>query len=205
MRFHQKSKKTAIIIQHIFLFFMILASPIICSTNYAFADVSDTSFVIFAGQATENDVGDWINSNHTFQDSYQAGIGINHRLWKGGKSALEAEAMVMNHSGDQSYTELNAMLVFRWLRFPWDEHIDTSFAVGEGLSYADAIPDIERFYHTNTNRLLNFILLELEFSLRDSPGWGMVFRWHHRSGAFGLFNEVKGASDFLVWGLRYHY
>ncbi len=34
---------------------------------------------------------------------------------------------------------------------------------------------------------------------------GLIYRIHHRSGVFGLFGGVKGASDFYLLGLRYRF
>jgi len=198
-----KQKKSGI--QRYILLIVIIITYAIYPESIIYANELRSSIAIFAGQATENDIGDWPESNYGFQDSYLAGIGINHQLRQWERSVLEAEAMISQHFGGQDYTEFNALLVFRWLIFPWDKYIDTTFAVGEGLSYADAIPEIEAKYHLNTNKLLNFVLVELEFSLYDVSRWSLVLRWHHRSGVFGLFNDVWGASDFFVSGLRFKF
>jgi hypothetical protein len=84
----------------------------------------------------------------------------------------------------------------RWIRFLW-----TSFAVGSGLSLAFQRPPIEETIHHPPERLLKYILFELEAT---RPGWGDwsgFIRIHHRSGVFGLLSDARG-SNFVGLGLR---
>jgi len=89
----------------------------------------------------------------------------------------------------------------RWTLFPWDRFVDTSIAVGEGLSYATSRPRIEN--RGEAARLLNYLMFEMELTpLQDSP-WSLVGRIHHRSGVFGIFGGVRGGSNFIMIGVRY--
>jgi hypothetical protein len=117
---------------------------------------------------------------------------------------LEVEGQLGKHFGEQDHFELNGAVFARWLTFPWDERLDTSVALGEGLSYASDIPELEERTHPErgTARLLNYLAFELEVSPPAAPRWGFVARLHHRSGVFGLFDGVRGASDFFGIGLR---
>ncbi|WP_373501163.1 hypothetical protein [Desulfococcus sp.] len=113
-------------------------------------------------------------------------------------------------SATQDHAEFNALFALRWLRFPWDRYVDTSFAVGEGFSYATRVPAVERDLHGEltgldpaTSKLLNYLMFEAAFGLPSYPKWDLIVRLHHRSGVFGLFNDVHGGSNAIGVGLRY--
>jgi hypothetical protein len=119
---------------------------------------------------------------------------------------FELEGQVVKHIAGQHHWEFNALVVARWLRFPWNDIIKTSFAVGEGLSLASETPQFEKKYHgEETNAFLNYLMFEFDFALPDNPRWSLVTRLHHRSGVYGLFNGVDGASNALGLGIRYHF
>lgn len=116
---------------------------------------------------------------------------------------FELEGQVAKHFGDQDHWEFNGLVVARWLPFPWDHVIDTSFAMGEGLSYATETPELEARHHDETSQFLDYLMFEFAFSLPSVPEWSLITRIHHRSGAYGLFNGVHGASNAWGVGLRY--
>ncbi len=118
---------------------------------------------------------------------------------------LEAEGQFVKHFGLQTHSEFNGLIVLRWLPFPWDSYIDTSFAVGEGLSYATSEPAIEVEKHDRSARMLNYLMFELAGSLPQTPQWTGFLRVHHRSGVFGLFDGVSGGSNLVGGGVRYRF
>lgn len=91
----------------------------------------------------------------------------------------------------------------RWSEFPWNTYLMTSFAIGEGISYATSIPSLEGKSSDNTKRMLNYMLLEATFSLPSKPRWQLVLRLHHRSGAYGLYHAGNTGSNNVGLGLRY--
>lgn len=118
----------------------------------------------------------------------------------------ESEAQLVKHRGMQDHWEANAVIVARWMRFPWDRWLDTRFAVGEGLSYASEVPPLEPRADPeegDSARLLNYVYLELEFVAPGAPRWSGYTRIHHRSGVAGLFGGVRGGSNFIGLGVRY--
>jgi hypothetical protein len=145
-------------------------------------------------------------SDREYADSYAAALlvgreltGYRHYL------RLEAEGQVVKHFDLMNHFEVNALVVLRWLPFPWDRYLDTSFAVGEGLSYATRDPAIEVEKHGRTSQLLNYLLFELAFCLPQHPRWDYFLRVHHRSGVFGLFDGVSGGSNLVGAGFRYRF
>jgi hypothetical protein len=119
---------------------------------------------------------------------------------------FELEGQIVKHVAGQHHWEFNALVVARWPCFPWNNIIKTSFAVGEGLSLAMETSVFEEKYHgEETNAFLNYLMFEFDFALPNNPRWSLVTRLHHRSGVYGLFNGVNGASNALGLGIRYHF
>lgn len=107
-------------------------------------------------------------------------------------------------------TPLNAsfqgLTLFRWLATPWGRVFKSSFALGLGLSYAISPPVVEVLILPKTNPWLLHLILEFAFQIGAQPTpWEGLFRVHHRSGAYGLFDGVVGGSDYLCFGVRYHF
>jgi len=48
-------------------------------------------------------------------------------------------------------------------------------------------------------------MFEFDFALPHEPSWSLVTRIHHRSGVFGLFGGVHGATNAFSLGIRYHF
>lgn len=113
---------------------------------------------------------------------------------------------------EQDHLELNALVTFRWRSFPWNSRVLTTMAIGDGLSWALEEPAIEKDYHAinhgednPVSRLLNYMMLEITFASPGHPELSFAFRIHHRSGIYGLFNDVNGGSNFFALGLRYQF
>lgn len=117
----------------------------------------------------------------------------------------ELEGNVAQWFGDQDHQEINGLVILRWLTFPWNRFLPTTFGFGNGLSYATSPPDLEEAFHpdTGTSQLLYHIAVEFSFALPRAKHWSMILRVHHRSGVFGLFDDVDGGSNVLCLGLRY--
>jgi hypothetical protein len=141
-----------------------------------------------------------------FENSYLVALALAKRVASyRDKIDLELEGQAVKHFGDQDHWEFNGLGAIRWLPFIWDNYVDTSFASGAGLSYATEIPKVEerRRGDDQVAKLLTYLMFELSFSLPQTPNWSLVTRIHHRSGAFGLFNGVTGASNAWGFGIKY--
>jgi len=172
--------------------------------SHSQALANDTRFVsLYGGRACYDDLAN-ILSGKEYVNSYVAVLAVGkgfadykHYL------RMEGEGQVAKHWGEQDHFEFNALLGLRWLPFPWDRYLDTSFAVGAGLSYATDEPEIEVEKNDRTARLLGYLMFELAVVVPQQPKWTLFARVHHRSGAFGLFDGVSGGSNVLGAGLRY--
>ncbi len=121
------------------------------------------------------------------------------------KLDFELEAQYVQHFGGQTHAEINpAVFVMRWNDFSWNKTLPTTIAIGDGLSIATRLPTLEVKRRKNdTARVLNYVMAEITLSLPSYPQWALIGRYHHRSGAFGLFGGVHDASTAFAGGLKY--
>ncbi|MEM9088333.1 MAG: hypothetical protein AAGC93_06265 [Cyanobacteria bacterium P01_F01_bin.53] len=166
-------------------------------------DVPPWAVTTYAGRFVSDDLGPALIGNLSgFEDSGLLGFGVARTIAGRRPISLEVDGQILQHFGNQGHTEGTVAIVARWHNFPWDEKIDTTFAVGEGLSFATSVPALEINRNGRSTQLLNYLLFELTFALPQEPDWQVVGRLHHRSGVFGLFDGVGSGSNIYVAGLR---
>lgn len=118
-------------------------------------------------------------------------------------------AYINGGGNEHALFEIDPFLMFRWNKFPWHQYLRTSFAIGEGISYATRIPAEEaknaQTEGDPTKHLINFLILEATVGLPQSPQWQLVTRIHHRSGAYGTYGAGNSGSNALSLGIRYSF
>jgi len=191
-----------------FLCCAIIAGRILINLPDAQAE-SDWAATLYGAVMLDGNLSDGSLLYSGFEDSFLTALALTRRMtsFYQEKVDLELEGQIVKHFKDQDHLEFNGLGVLRWLPFPWDAHLDTSFASGVGLSYATKIPEFEeeRRGDGQTEQLLVYFMLELELAMPASRHWSLVSRIHHRSGAFGLFNGVTGASNACSLGIKYRF
>lgn len=171
------------------------------------ATPSPWSLAVFGGVLSENKVGAELLPPQKFRNDWMAGVGLNYRFWRWGKYLdLEVEPMFAQHFGDQAFGELAAAVMARWRLFPWNGCLATTFALGEGLSYAFQILAIELRADGAgpVNNLNNLIVFEFSLAPASARHLALIFRLHHRSVALSLFGENR-ESNFFCMGLRWRF
>ena len=161
-------------------------------------------FGLYGGRGTSSNIKEIFTLDAAVTDSYMATFFLGKEL--GSYRDLinaELEGQVVKHTGDQDHWEFNGVFTLRWLPFYWDHYIDTSLAVGGGVSYASEEPEIEIEKNDETNELLAYLLIELDFKIPRQNNWSIFGRLHHRSGAWGLFDDIYGGSNILCTGVKY--
>jgi outer membrane protein len=106
--------------------------------------------------------------------------------------------------------QLNAYMRGRWYGFPWSDRVMTRISMGAGISYASAVPTLERRNQErsgrNTSQLLNYLDPTIDFSVGDALGVKSLKQTFlglgvsHRSGIFGtsqLLGNVNGGSNYI--------
>ena len=163
---------------------------------------------IYAGQYSNTALNEIIRLNTDFERShvYVLSLGKELGTYKD-VIGCEIEGQAAWHSGMQHHEEVNCAFTLRWLPFFWDRYLDTSFAFGNGLSYATSDPELEirEGDENKTNQLLYYILVEMDFALPRQPQWSIFVRIHHRSSVFGLIGNITTGSNFVGLGWRYKF
>ncbi len=164
------------------------------------AEAPRTSFAGFGGVMTDNTWEDVIfeTGSLTFRDAGAVGASVS-REWPLGRAGFVGlEAAALQHFGEQTHQEVSAPVYLRSVR-P-EPALIPNLAYGLGLSYATRVPEVEVDRTGESQRLLAYWFIELEFGgaqARTRP----FFRLHHRSDAFGVFPNDTG-SNLLLLGLR---
>jgi len=146
-----------------------------------------------------------IPARSDLRDSYTFGVSVSKQFAQLTRyMRWEVELQALKHFGEQTNWEFTGSVNLRWVVFPWNEYVETTAAIGEGLSWATQIPALEKADPTNSDnsQLLNYILVEVTFAVPASP-WSLVTRIHHRSGVWGLFGH--SGSNVLEAGIRYRF
>ena len=163
------------------------------------------SLTLFGGQYAHGSIRDIAAGRSRSADSRFVALAASRPIGRLGEHLrFEIEGQIGKHFGEQDHVEANALVIARWMTFPWDHVVDTSFAIGEGVSFASSVPPLENGSR-RSSRLLNYILAELELANPAVPDAAFVFRLHHRSGVFGLYNGVTGASNLVTAGFKFRF
>jgi hypothetical protein len=117
--------------------------------------------------------------------------------------SFEVEGQVGKYFGREHQGQLTGLIIGRWHRFPWDKYIDTSFALGEGVSWNTEVSQVEKEDDEEAIRWLNYVLVEVTFGLPEHPRWSLVYRIHHRSSTRGLIGA--GGSNFVTGGIKFSF
>jgi hypothetical protein len=166
----------------------------------------DWAITLYSGRLTDSKLSGTAIGNFNFEDAYFIDLGLSRRLYTfQDYFNIEIEGQIAKHFEDQDNWEFCAVAYLRWLLFPWNEYLNTSFAAGAGLSYATSVPAIEAKHYDDSSQLLGALMFEFAFSLPHVPQWSLVTGIHHRSGAGGVFHGVHGASNAWGIGIRYNF
>jgi hypothetical protein len=194
-------------------FWVVIQIGVVLISSNASADSSDTEktgpdykwFVsIYGGPHTHEDLhemavleADYSGGNYLTVVALAREI-YQYKQWV----SFELEGQVGKHFGqDNDQWEFVGAILGRWHPFPWDKYIDSSFAMGAGLSYNSDISETESQTENHAQRLLGYLAFELTFGLPQYPRWDLMFRIHHRSGAKEIIGE--GVSNYLCVGLKF--
>ena len=167
---------------------------------------SDHYLTLYKGKYSDDRLGDVLLSKPVdYYDSYLTTIAISKPLpLKSLSHQWEVEAQLAKHYRSQDHWEVNLLAIYRWQQFPWHNYLKTSLAIGDGLSYASETPALEASSPSNigATRLLNYIMVEMTAAPPTVDNWALVVRVHHRSGVYGLFNDVEGGSNVIAAGIK---
>lgn len=172
----------------------------------------DCAIMIFAGVAIGTGVQDiFFNSipswSWQYEDSGIVGGTLSRRITTIFRVFdLEAEIGAAQRFGSMDQTEFWEALYLRYGEFPWNSFLHTTVAVSTGLNYASGISQFEKDnagpVQPNGANVLHYFAPEVTFAWPDRLDRQLVLRLHHRSGAYGVLNEVYSGTTYLTVGLR---
>lgn len=167
------------------------------------------SVSVFGGEGTERDLSETLTNLFDFQgstDRMVAVAGARRIAWFRDQFSIDAELSYALHYNRERYHEFGGAVYVRWHKFPWEDYVATTFAVGIGPSYTTIYPELEvQSNEDDRSKILNQFNLELTLALAQYPQLALLTRLRHRSGMFGAINGVSDASNFLTVGLRYEF
>lgn len=141
-------------------------------------------------------------------DDWLVGVAVSrHAATMFGQIDLEPEIGIARRLGRQNETEVWAALYARYRGFPWDEVVTTTAALSTGFSYATDVSEVEidRAGEGEADRLLHYFSPEITFALPRRPDLELVFRFHHRSGVFGIVSDARGGAHYGTVGIRFRF
>jgi hypothetical protein len=94
---------------------------------------SDWAVSLYGGRWIGAANGDMIQLR--VRDSYLASLGLMYEFGQSPPHVRwELEGQIVQHMGLQEHTEFALDIAVRWVSSPWDKWVDTSAALGAGLS-----------------------------------------------------------------------
>ncbi len=172
--------------------------------------------MVFGGLLTRRNFSQLYDGPVNLVDTNMIGLSVSQELFSVGDLfnyhpldplKFEVEGMGVYHFGhwpeDQYFAETVGLMAIRWHKFPWERHLLTTVGFGEGVSYASEEPSYEVELNDKTANVLNYLMFDITFALPSYPEWSLVLRIHHRSGVFGLIENVTGGSNYFTMGLKY--
>ena len=201
------------------MFFRYLLFPVVLSLllffalSQAAADDDKTDdvqpykwfFTLYGGAFTDSDLEDDLTFKWDFGDHTYIIVGaLARELWRYEDFiSFEVEGQLGKYFGQEHQGQINGLIIARWLKFPWDQYVDTSFAVGDGLSYNTETSKVEEEDDEDAGKWLNYLMFELTLGLPKYPRWDFVYRIHHRSSIRERIGS--GASNFVALGIKYSF
>lgn len=157
--------------------------------------------------------------NNDFTDIGIAAIGYSYRFGSinsitglqlpdaiGNHFLIEGEVGTSRRFGNEELSEIWVAAYLRYDNFPWNNFVYTTIAVNTGVSYLSEDSAFEQERDgSEGSQILHYMGPEISIAAPDNKNAELFVRWHHRSGVFGLFDDVHAGSTFLTGGIRFRF
>ena len=190
-----------------FSFMLLLASLSLSAT--ANCNELDWSVGGYGGKYFDTEPGSFADSKTNYLNQYLVAITASKSIWRADKLplSLEIDGMLGYQFGLTSLYEIAVAPVLRWSGFPWKDTLQTDFRFAPvGISYTPVISPLERGPDGRGSPTLNYLIVELGFSLPQEKSKMVFFRIHHRSAFNDVLNDYgANGEDFFTVGYRQYY
>ena len=177
------------------------------------------SLMLFGGWASDTNFAEILFMPWTADmvDIGVVGASYSHRLGSvsqlvgnvlpahiGDHLTFEAEGGTSFRFGDEKLGEAWTALYIRYDNLPWNDTVFTTVGFNTGLSLLSDSSEFEqsRDSEGSGSKLLHYLGPEITFADPGNKDMELVFRLHHRSGVFGMFDGTVSGSTFLSSGIR---
>ena len=164
---------------------------------------------LYGGQASDTQFHAIARGILDYKDYYLVALALGKEIGMYKETVgIEIEGQVAKHIHGSDHWEFNPLLTLRWLPFPWDDTLDTSFAWGNGFSYATEAPAFEvkeSSHGERTSQVLYYFMVEWVFAFPEISRWSIFSRIHHRSSVFGIYDGLMAGSNYVTCGVRYFF
>ncbi len=120
-----------------------------------------------------------------FDDQYFLGTSISRRIATWNHFSVELEGGGGYLFGNDKLAQIWGGVYLRYDDFPWNKMVYTTFAVNTGANYTFKKMAFEAKARGGANRLIHYFAPEVTFASPGNKNLELVFRIHHRSGAWG--------------------
>jgi len=187
----------------------IFLTALLIIPDSVFCDELDWSIGGYVGQYYDSEPAGIIRGNGNFLDQYIVALTASRSVWRSQSLplSLEIDGMIGHQFGLASLNEIAIAPVLRWSSFPWNETLQTDFRFGPlGVSYTTTVSPLEQGPDGSGSQTLNFLLIELAFSLPRKKSEEVFVRLHHRCNIYDLLNNYgANGEDFLALGYRQYF
>lgn len=175
----------------------------------------DWAFDVGVAFITTNNIGDFALGRVNIADgpsggeiySFTASRRLGELKWEIGGHTFRPQLEmpltleVVDENSRSPFLDLNATVMIRWVDFPWNDYVKTSFAMGLGLSYSSKIylMDIERHPDSNRSHLKFNWPIQLTLALPAHPDHQFMLFVAHQSGGH-IFDD--GGVNSIGLGYR---
>jgi len=198
---------------------ILVVLTMLCLTAMPVRGGDGTSMALLYGRLTDQDFMEIPFQSPEIESVHMVGISLRQELVQLNEKApffpsgffLDGEIVLAEKWGrldgvSQDFQEIAGSFN---LRYAFSEQLPclNSISLGNGLSLTGEESTFEKnlTLGDKTSGLLWYMLLEADFDIPHSEQWKVLFRIHHRSGVFGLFDNVDGGSNYITMGLRYFF
>jgi hypothetical protein len=169
----------------------------------------DWSLGVYGGKFYDTEPAGLLNGRATFLNQNLVALTASKTVWRSDAFplSLEIDGMIGHQYGVSTLGEVAIAPVLRWSSFPWKELLQTDVRLGPlGVSYTTTVSPLERGPDGNGSRTLNFLMIELAFSLPKKQSEEVFVRLHHRCTIYDLLNNYgANGEDFLALGYRHRF
>ena len=178
---------------------------------------SPWSVAVYHSVMTDNSLSDVLTAHVTLHYGFLDSVDVSYQVaenlfeghpdgsypfWRPFAGSLSVAGNLTRRTGDPNgpMFEFDSYVLWRSRHVPVSPFLASTFAVGDGVSYATRVPARE----VGGQHLMNFLTLEGTLGLPSHRGVDLVLRVHHRCDAWGLFGP-GAATNALGMGVRYSF